>query len=183
MPWLWLILAGVITVALVSYVLVIGLGNLMIHRDWNKLIREEMASVEKEYRDLCGHLLPGLPPFHRRYAAGGRGAVRGQPRACTCRECRRLTGAGIPEHGDDSRGDGGRARRREDRLPRRQAGGAHPRHHAARIAGERPPVAGVPAFLQLGQEHGAADMPQCIGIPPPQADLLPEDRVHVPALS
>ncbi len=57
MPWLWLILAGIITVALVSYVLVIGLGNLMIHRDWSKLVREEMASVEKEYRDLCGHLL------------------------------------------------------------------------------------------------------------------------------
>ncbi len=57
MPWLWLIPAGIITVALVSYVLVIGLGNLMIRHDWNKLVRQEMASVEKEYRDLCGHLL------------------------------------------------------------------------------------------------------------------------------
>jgi len=76
MPWLWLIPAGIITVALMSYVLVIGLGNLMIHRDWNKLVREEMASVEKEYRDLCGHLLPGLPLVHLAMSLAGGDSAR-----------------------------------------------------------------------------------------------------------
>jgi len=133
--------------------------------------------------------------------------VRGQSRVLVCRECHRPSGAGVPEHGDDSRLGGGRARRREDRLPRRQAGGAyplhldahpelpvgvadlgapvdlHPCHHVMRIPAERLHVESVPSFFQVGQEHRVVDVPQRVNIPPPQADLMLKDRVHELTLS
>lgn len=55
MLWLWLIPAGIIVVVLLSCILVVELGKLMIRHDRNRLIREEMAFIEKEYQDLCGH--------------------------------------------------------------------------------------------------------------------------------
>jgi hypothetical protein len=59
----------------------------------------------------------------------------------------------------------------------------HPRHHVVRIAAERLDVEGVPAFLQVGQEYGVVDVPQCVNIPPPQADLMLEDRAHMLTVS
>ena len=97
--------------------------------------------------------------------------------------------------------------RRSNRLSRRQAGGAHsfhldahpelpvgvadlgaqvdldPRHHVVRIAAEGLHVEGVPAFLQVGQEHRVVDVPQGVNIMPPQADLMLEDRAHMLTLS
>jgi hypothetical protein len=58
-----------------------------------------------------------------------------------------------------------------------------PRHHVVRVAAERLHVEGVPPFLQVGQEHRVVDVPQCVDIPPPQADLMLEDRVHTLTLS
>lgn len=55
MSWLWLIPAGIITVVLLSCIIVRTVGKFLIRRDWNKLIREEMAAIEEEYRELCGH--------------------------------------------------------------------------------------------------------------------------------
>jgi hypothetical protein len=52
-----------------------------------------------------------------------------------------------------------------------------------RIAAERLHVEGVPAFFQVGQEYRVVDVPQCVDIPPPQADPMLEDRVHMPTLS
>jgi hypothetical protein len=35
--------------------MVVGLGKLMIRHERNKFIREEMAAIEEEYRNLCCH--------------------------------------------------------------------------------------------------------------------------------
>ena len=59
----------------------------------------------------------------------------------------------------------------------------HPHHHVMRIAAERLYVEGVPAFLQIGQEYGVVDVPECVNIPPPQADLMLEDRAHMLTVS
>lgn len=55
MSCLWLIPAGMLTIVLVSLIMVVGLGKLMIRHERNKFIREEMAAVEEEYRNLCCH--------------------------------------------------------------------------------------------------------------------------------
>lgn len=52
---LWLIPVGIVIVVLLSCILVVEVGKLMIRHDRNRLIREEMAFIEKEYRDLCDH--------------------------------------------------------------------------------------------------------------------------------
>jgi hypothetical protein len=54
MSWLWLIPVGIIILVLVSRFIVVELANLMTRHERKKLIQEEMACIEEEYRILCG---------------------------------------------------------------------------------------------------------------------------------
>lgn len=89
------------------------------------------------HRPVAGRPPPRLPRGPPRAARPGRQQL---PRARCARETR------LRPRGQC-----------EVRLPRRQAGRAHPLH-VARIAAQCLHAGGVPAFLQVSQEHRVVDM-------------------------
>src|SRR5436190_4236657 len=125
-----------------------------------------------------------------------------QPRAFGLAEGDWLSLAGVPADRDDARLGHDLVRRRDDRFTGGEAGRAQALHldadrhppvrvadlrpqinfkpddHIDRVAGEGLREEGVPALLEVGQEHRVIDVTQGVHVTPPDVDLMLEHRAH-----
>ncbi len=140
--------------------------------------------------------------------AGARAPGQGrQPGAFGIGECDGLPAAGVPPHRDGPRLGRDLLGRCQDRLPGGQARAAQPlrldphQHPAVRVADLRAEVdlqpghhvvgvaaqgldeEGIPALLEVAEEHGVVDVTEGVGVPPPDLDRVLERRAHIRAPS
>jgi len=146
---------------------------------------------------------PGLRCLTRARAR----ARRRQPGTFGVAERDGFPAAAIPPHRDGARLGRDLLGRGQDRLPGRQAGGAQPlrldphQHPAVRVADLRAEVdlqpghhvvgvaaqglheEGIPALLEVAEEHGVVDVTEGVSVPPPDLDRVLERRAHIRAPS
>jgi hypothetical protein len=140
----------------------------------------------------------------------GRGRLLGrhrQPGTLGLGERDGLPAAAVPADRDGARLGRDLLGRRQDRLPGGQARAAQPlrldpdQHPAVRVADLRAEVdlqpghhivgvtaqgldeEGVPALLEVAEEHGMVDVTKGVGVPPPDLDRVLERRAHIRAPS